>query len=195
MDQSKDQGPDSSPVEIAFPNRDHWELPKPDRPTVPDEPVPPPEPGEWTEAIDRWVRDREQKRPENPDERERRPRAYLDISATFAPQISAFQVGERGTVTVTVWNDGNVPSWACYVEVYEGFGGFNVPLSDHRLRGRDIGTLHPGQRRNVTLTWLREAPTGRIVAIVFDPIRDPTGFTLVPQTDRHIASASYVNLA
>ncbi len=187
--------PDSARrVRVAFPDRRHWERPRPDQPYPDTKPVRPPEPGEWSEGIKRWLDERQRERPENPDDKERRPRPYLDIAATFAPQISAFQVGESGTVTVNVWNAGNVPAWSCYVEVYEGPGGFTTPLADYVPRGQEIITLHPGQTRAVTLPWQRDGRTGRIVAVVFDPILDPKGFTVVPQTDRHLASASYVNL-
>jgi hypothetical protein len=177
-----------------FPDRRQWERARPTDPVAGGKPVRPPQPGEWSEQIAEWLDRREREHPPNQDDRTRRPRPYLDIAATFAPQISASQVGEDSTVTVRVWNAGNVPAWSCYVEVYEGPGGFATPLADHIPRGQAIITLHPGEQREITLPWRRDARTGRIVAIIFDPILDPKGFTVVPQTDRHLASVSYVDL-
>lgn len=179
---------------LGFPDPRQWEREPPTDPVAADDPVPPPRPGEWSEKLAEWLKEREGGRPTNPDDRVRRPRPYLDIAATFAPQISASKVGQTGSVTVRVWNSGNVPAWSCYVEVYEGPGGFSTPLADHVPRGRRIITLHPGEQRDVSLPWRRDGRTGRIVAIVFDPILDPKGFTVVPQTDRHLTSTSYVDL-
>ena len=78
-----------------------------------------------------------------------------------------------GTIAFTVWNDGNFPAWSCYVEVYEGPGGYSSPLSAYELRGRAIVTLHPGERREVSLPWVRRQTTGRVVGIVHDPLLDP----------------------
>lgn len=180
--------------QARFPDRRQWERKEPADPVASGDPVPPPRPGEWSEKIAEWLRQRDADKPPNQDERERRPRPWLDIAATFAPQVSASQVGETGAVTVRVWNAGNVPAWSCHVELYEGPPGFTTPLADCIPRGRTIITLHPGEQRDVTLPWKRDGRTGRIVAVIFDPILDPKGFTVVPQTDRHLASASYVDL-
>jgi hypothetical protein len=111
-------------------------------------PVPIPEPGRWSEGIDAWIKEHTG---ENPDQRERRPRPYLDISAILTPQISAHGVGEAGTITVQVWTDGNVPAWSCYVEVYEGPGGYTTGLNGYVLKDQHVLTLHPGQHRDVFL--------------------------------------------
>jgi hypothetical protein len=122
------------------------------------------------------------------------PRPYIDATSNFGPQITALRVGEAGTVSFTIWNDGNYPAWTCYVEVYEGPGGYTSPLSAYSLRGRRIVTLHPGERKEVSLPWVREQRTGRIVGIVFDPLLDPVDFTVVEQMNRHITSVHYSDL-
>jgi hypothetical protein len=52
----------------------------------------------------------------------------------------------------------------------------------------------PGERREVSLPWVRREHTARIVGIVFDPLLDPKDFTLVEQVNRHITSVHYSNL-
>ena len=161
-----------------------------------------PRPGPWKKKIDQFLGQREQEHQHEREKdecgRDRRkqdmPRSFLDASSNFAPQITALRVGEAGTVSFTVWNDGNFPAWTCYVDVYEGPGGYTSPLSDYRLRGRAIITLHPGERREISLPWLREQKTGRIVGIVYDPLLDPKDFLVVEQFNRHITSVHYSNL-
>ncbi len=83
--------------------------------------------GEWYTYMRRFLTRRlaQREREHEKDEcgRDRRkvvmPRPYLDATSNFAPQISALRVGEAGTITFTVWNDGNYPAWTCYVEIYE----------------------------------------------------------------------------
>ncbi len=158
--------------------------------------------GEWYTRLRRFLTRRltQREREHEKDEcgRDRRkvvmPRPYLDATSNFAPQISALRVGEAGTITFTVWNDGNYPAWTCYVEIYEGPGGYTHPLSEYELRGRAVITLHPGEKREVTLPWVRLRKSGRVVGIVYDPLLDPRGFTVVGQYDRHITSVHYQNL-
>jgi hypothetical protein len=94
-------------------------------------------------------------------------------------------------VSLTVRNDGNAPSWTCYVELYEGPWGYIRPLGDYRLRGRAIVSLCPGERRDVLVPWVRRETAARIVGIVFDPLLDPKDFALVGQHNRHITSVHY----
>jgi hypothetical protein len=146
------------------------------------------------EAIrDQWERDRKRRRCR--DRLRDVPRPYLDATSNFGPQITALPVGTAGTVSFTVWNDGLYPAWTCYVELYEGPGGYTSPLSAYARRGRRIITLHPGERREVTLPWVRQQQTGRIVGLVFDPLLDPHGLTVVEQFNRHVTSVHYTNLA
>jgi len=176
--------------------------PEPD-PVAGGEPVEPPKPGRWSRAIEEWLEKRDDEREEGVEEdecgrtrrRPRKPRPYLDATSNFGPQITALATGEAGLVTFTVWNEGTVPAWTCYVELYEGPGGYTNPLSAYRLRGRRIITLHPGERREVAVPWAREQPTGRIVGIVFDPLLDPRDFAVVEQFNRHITSVHYTGLA
>ncbi len=161
-----------------------------------------PEKGEWYAQMRRFLirRAEQHEREHEKDEcgRDRRkgvmPRPYLDATSNFAPQISALRVGEAGSVSFTVWNDGNCPAWTCYVEIYEGPAGYTHPLSAYELRGRAIITLHPGERREVTLPWVRQRKSGRVVGMVYDPLLDPRGFEVVGQFDRHITSVHYQNL-
>jgi hypothetical protein len=195
MNASKSKSSNSRSRKAKFPNRDQWrpgrgEGREPEQRRT--KPVPIPEPGKWSEGIDAWIKEHGG---ETPGKENRRPRPYLDISAILAPQISAYGVGEAGIITVNVWNGGNVPSWSCYVEVYEGPGGYTTSLNGYVLKGQQIVNLHPGQHRDVSLPWVRGNTTGRIVAMVYDPILDPRGFTVVPQVDRHVVSIHYQNLA
>lgn len=185
----------------AYPDRRVFEKrPDPD-PVASEEPVAPPKPGKWSRAIGEWIEERE-KREEGREKdecgrdvrRPRRPRPYLDATSNFGPQITALTLGQAGSVSFTVWNEGNFPAWTCYVEVYEGPGGYTHPLSDYKLRGRRIITLHPGQQREVTLPWVRQLTTGRIVGVVYDPVLDPRDFAMVEQYNRHITSVHYTNL-
>lgn len=193
MSASKSKSSNSRNRKARFPNPDHWRTGREAEPERRgSKPVPIPEPGKWNEAIDAWIKEHGAGTPGKED---RRPRPYLDISAILAPQISAYGVGENGTITVNVWNDGNVPAWSCHVEVYEGPGGYTTSLNGYVLKGQAIVNLHPGQHRDVTLPWVRSNTTGRIVAMVYDPILDPRGFTVVPQVDRHVVSIHYMNLA
>lgn len=189
-------------VSVRFPDPSR-RRPKPDRPAEPPkQPPDPPKPGKWSKAIDEWIarreKEREHERERDECGRDRRkvemPRPYLDCTSNFGPQILAQDLNEPATISFTVWNDGNFPAWSCYVEVYEGPTGYNSPLSDYELRGRAIITLHPGERREVSVPWVRRRTTGRIVGIVHDPLLDPKDFALVEQYNRHITSIHYLNL-
>lgn len=160
---------------------------------IPGETYHPPQPGEWSEGINEWWRQRQQEHP-HPTPSVQIPYSYLDCTSNFGPQILAQQRNVPGTVYFTVWNDGNFAAWTCYVQVWEGPGGYSHPLSDYMLRGQAIMTLQASERREVTLPWLRTLKTGRIVGICYDPLRDPIDFTLVEQYNRHITSIHYTNL-
>jgi hypothetical protein len=179
--------------------------PEPD-PVGEGEPARSPKPGKWSDAIEEWLQRREKEREEEdegveedecgrPQRRPRRPRPYLDATSNFGPQITALGAGEAGLVTFTVWNDGNVPAWTRYVELYEGPGGYTSPLAAYALRGRRIITLHPGERREVAVPWVRQQSTGRIVGLVFDPLLDARDFAVVEQFNRHITSVHFTGLA
>lgn len=186
----------------SYPDPRAFKRRRPENPVAGGETVHPPRPGAWKKKLDQFLAEREKER-----EHERRkdecgrdqrkqgmPRPYLDATSNFAPQISALQVGEHGSVSFTIWNDGNFPAWTCYVDVYEGPGGYTSPISDYELRGRAIITLHPGEKREVSLPWMRQRKTGRIVGMVYDPLLDPRGFLVVEQSNRHITSVHYSNL-
>lgn len=187
---------------VAYPPRAVFAPPPAPSTLAGGEPRTVPLKGEWYTRLRRFLTRRliQREREHEKDEcgRDRRkvvmPRPYLDATSNFAPQISALRVGETGTITFTVWNDGNYPAWTCYVEVYEGPGGYTHPLSEYELRGRVIITLHPGEKREVTLPWVRQRKSGRVVGIVYDPLLDPRGFSVVGQYDRHITSVHYQNL-
>jgi hypothetical protein len=187
---------------VTYPDPRQFERRPEQEPVAGGETVPVPKPGKWSRAIDEWVarREKERERDRKRDEcgRDRRkvpmPRPYLDATSNFGPQITALRVGEAGSVSFTVWNDGNYPAWTCYVDLYEGPGGYTSPLAAYALRGRRIIALHPGERREVALPWVRQQTTGRIVGVVYDPLLDPRDFTVVEQVNRHITSVHYLNL-
>lgn len=182
--------PGEGPV---FPDPGQFPGEDPDEGQVPGEPVHPPGPGEWRSDISAWWKERQSQKP--PDEgKVPMPRPFLDCTSNFGPQFVPLAVDEPGTLTFPVWNDGNFPSISCYVQVYEGPGGYSHPLSDYELRGQAIITLNPGERREVALPWVRHRTTGRVVGICFDPLLDPIDFTVVEQVNRHITSIHYTNL-
>jgi hypothetical protein len=193
--------------EARYPDRGLFERPtegEPERdpPKEPGRPVRPPKPGKWSEAIKAWIAEHEREDEDDYEidangkkhRRPRRPRPYLDATSSFGPQISALAVGEPGTVSMTVSNDGNCPAWTCYVEVYEGPGGYTHPLSEYEMRGQQIVTLHPGEKRVISLPWVRQGRTGRVVGLVYDPLLDARGFAVVEQYNRHITSIHFTNL-
>jgi hypothetical protein len=189
-------------LRVAYPNRYQFELPRPSNPIAEGKPAPIPKHGDWYGQMRRFltrrVEEHEQEHGKDECGRDRvkviMPRPYLDATSNFAPPISALRVDEVGTISFTIWNDGNYPAWTCYVEIYEGPEGYTNPLSDYALRGRTILTLHPGERREVTLPWVRRRKTGRVVGMVYDPLLDPRDFSVVGQFNRHITSVHYQNL-
>lgn len=160
---------------------------------VPGETYHPPQPGQWTEDIADWWRQRQAEKPPH-DPVVPMPRSWLDCTSNFGPQILAQTRNQPASVHFPVWNDGNFPSWTCYVQVWEGPGGYTHPLRDYQLRGQAIIALQPGERREVTVPWMRTLITGRIVGIVYDPLLDPIDFQVVEQYNRHITSIHYINL-
>lgn len=202
-DKAKGRGKAHPEKRGRYPDPELFE-PRPEpEPVSGGEPVRPPKPGGWSDAIEKWLTEREEEREEGveedecgrPQRRPRKPRPYLDATSNFGPQITALAVGQPGLVTFTIWNDGNVPAWTCYVELYEGPSGYTSPLSAYELRGRRIITLHPGERRSVAVPWVRQQATGRIVGLVFDPLLDARDFAVVEQSNRHITSVHYTGLA
>ncbi len=180
--------------EPVVPDPDRWPEREPEG-EVPGEQIHPPEHGKWKDEIHKWWKDRQKERQDEEDEdRLPMPRPYVDCTSHFGPHVLPLRVDEPGTVSFTVWNDGNFPAWTCYVQIYEGPTGYSHPLSDYELRGQKIITLQPGERRDIPLPWVRRQQTGRIVGICFDPILDPKDFTLVEQRNRHITSVHYLNL-
>jgi hypothetical protein len=183
-----------------YPDRRLWERLPEEHPENTGKRHTSPESGKWSKELMAWLKQREAERQRERDgfgrnnRKLRMPRPYLNSTSNFGPDIVSLKVGEPGTAAFTVWNEGNFPAWTCYVELYEGPGGYTHPLSDYTLRGREIITLHPGERRDVTLPWLREQRTGRIVGLVYDPLLDPIDFTMVEQYNRHITSVHYVDL-
>jgi hypothetical protein len=190
------------PTRVRFPPRQDEPKPEPD-PVAEGPSKKPPKPGKWSKELARAVakiKESQKDRPGIEDDcgretsRVPRPRPFLDCTSNFGPQILAQERGQPATLSFTVWNDGNFAAWSCYVEVYEGPGGYSHPLSDYALRGRRIITLHPGERRDVVLPWVREGTTGRVVGVVSDPILDPKDFAVVEQHNRHITSIHFTNL-
>jgi hypothetical protein len=189
---------------VTYPDPRQFERePEPD-PVAGGDPAGQPGSGKWKQGIREWVAHREKERESDfgrlRDEcgrdvrKGRMPRPWLDATSNFGPQITALRAGEAGEVSFTVWNEGSYPAWSCYVELYEGPGGYTSPLSDYTLRGRRIITLHPGERRDVSVPWVRTQNTGRIVGVIHDPLLDPRDFDVVEQFNRHITSVHYSNL-
>lgn len=190
LQDSEDDGPP------GYPPRDQFE-PQPEQdPVNLGPPRPLPEDDGWRDAIRDWLADREANRtiPDWEDLKERLPRPWLDCTSNFGPQIVGLHLNQPGDVKFTVWNSGNLPAFTCCVELYEGPGGYSHPLSDYQLRGRKIITLYPGERRDVSLPWVRKQTSGRIVGIVYDPLLDPIDFTNVEQYNRHITSVHWSSL-
>ncbi len=177
-----------------YPDPRQWRRRERKEPYDPGKPYPMPKPGKWSKELDAWLeRRRREHEKEKEHDRERRPmpRPYLDCTSNFGPQLDNFGLNVPGTMSFTVWNDGNFPAWSCYVELYEGPWGYTSPLSAYELRGRRIITLMPGEVREVAVPWTRRQTSARVVGIVYDPLLDPRDFTLVVQVNRHITSIHY----
>lgn len=185
---------EEEPEEPAYPDPRQYPEPPPDDPVDRGEHYDPPEDGPWQEIITDWWNERKRQREEDGTLHVPQvpiPKPYLNCTSNFGPQLNALAVNEMSEMRFTVWNDGNFPAWTCYVELYEGPGGYSHPLSDYELRGRKIITLRPGERREVAVPWVRRRETARVVGILFDPLLDPKDFTLVEQRNRHITSIHY----
>jgi len=149
-----------------------------------------PEPGEWKELIDEYIRTHPVDFQYDPDKGFMSPE--LDCTSNFGPEIRDLDLGEPGTVTVRVTNKGNGISFSTYVEVYEGPVGYTHPLRDYRLCDYRVITMNPGQTVDVRLNWVRLLSRGRIVGVCFDPFLDPRGFYRVEQYNDHITSVHYL---
>lgn len=149
-----------------------------------------PEPGEWKELIDDFIKTHPVDFQYDPDKGFMAP--CLKCTSNFAPEIRDLDIGESTTVTVRVTNKGNGISFATYVEIYEGPVGYTHPLRDYRLCDYKIITINPGQTMDVKLSWNRLLPQGRIVGVCFDPFLAPRGFRLVEQYNDHITSIHYL---
>jgi hypothetical protein len=185
--------PPADEADPGWPDPGQGTQPGEDEGEIPGETYHPPQGGVWREGISEWWRQRQIDHPHHTPSVEM-PRSRLDCTSHFGPQIVALATGEPGTVHFTVWNEGNFPAWTCYVQLWEGPGGYSHPLRDYALRGQALITLQAGEQREVDLPWLRMRQSGRIVGIVFDPLLDPIDFTLVEQYNRHITSVHYTNL-
>lgn len=177
-----------------YPDPRHWTRRERKEPYDPGKSYPAPRPGKWSKEIDAWLKRRQrehEKEKEHNRHRVRMPRPYLDCTSNFGPQLDDFGLNVPGSMSFTVWNDGNFPAWTCYVELYEGPWGYSSPLSAYQLRGRRIITLMPGEQREVAVPWTRRLNQARVVGIVFDPLLDPRDFALVEQHNRHITSIHY----
>jgi len=168
-----------------------------------------PGPGPLTPETPKWKRDagqwwderRRQREKEKEDARARGehrgrvavPRPYLRCTSAFGPQVRNLQLNQPANVSFTIVNDGNAPSWSCYVELYEGPGyTYQARLSEYRLTGRKVVTIHPGQTREVTLPWQpTRATNGRILGVVYDPMFDPRSFDVVVQRNRQLTAVDW----
>jgi hypothetical protein len=122
------------------------------------------------------------------------PRPWIKASSNFGPQINNQSINQPGEISYTVSNMGNFAAITCYTEVYEGPGGYDIPLSGYELRGRKVITLQPGEEREVSLPWVRTRQSGRIVGIAYDPVLDPKNWYLdeeTPQYNRHVTSIHF----
>lgn len=150
-----------------------------------------PEPGTWSEAVREWWNNRRAERGTPPYE-EDMPRPFLRITADLASQTAQYGLNEPGYITFLVHNGGHSPSTLCHVEVYEGPGGYEHPLSAYSLRGSKVVSLQAGERRHVTLPWIRRRPgESRLVGLCYDPLLDPFTLEQVVQVDRHITSIHF----
>ena len=148
-----------------------------------------PEPGEWKPLIDEYIREHPLDYQYDPDKGFMRPQ--LVCTSNFGPEIRDLGVGDPGTVTVQVTNQGNGISFNAQVEAYEGPGGYSHSLRDYRLCDYQVLTICPWQTMDVKLRWNRLLEKGRCVGVCFDPFLDPRGFTVVEQYNSHITSIHY----
>jgi hypothetical protein len=177
----------------------------------------PPKPGQWQNEIRTWLEKTKKKRQEDlrkpkGDEERRIPMPYPYIVFGKRPYLSlpdAVALGlplsardaldqlhrnQPGIIAFSIRNIGNVPSWTCYIEVYDGPAGFDKPLSDYELRDRRIISLQPHEGQLIMLSWVRRYSTGQMVLVFYDPLLDPRGFSVIEQYNRHIKVFAYYNL-
>lgn len=148
----------------------------------------------WAERIREWWEQRQAERGTPPEEDDPLPRPYLRITGDLASQVSLYGRDQPGYITFLVWNEGIAPTTTCYVEIYDGPGGFHHPISSYHLRGSTVISLQPGERRMVTLPWVaRQQGEGRLVGLCYDPLSDPftLGGFVHPVDDHHISSVHY----
>jgi hypothetical protein len=151
--------------------------------------ISPPQAGKWKDRIDDFFKNHPPDFHHDPDKGFMKP--LLTCTSNFGPEIIHLNTGDTATVTVTVTNEGNGPSFFTYVEIYEGPSGYTHPLQDYRLCDYRVLTLYPGQTADVKLRWNRLLAKGRIVGVCFDPLMDPRGFHVVEQYNPHITSMHY----
>ncbi len=185
---------DKDPKKPTYPDPRQFPGMPPDNPVHPGKRIPLPKDGKWKDDINIWWKERKKKRKEDGTlhiPKRPIPRPYLDCTSNFGPQLNSLAINEVSTMSFTIWNEGNAPSWNCYVELYEGPSGYSNPLSNYEFRGRKIVSLRPGERKEIQVPWVRKKNSARVVGIVFDPIQDPKDFILVEQVNRHITSIHY----
>ena len=154
-------------------------------------PCVPPSPEEWKAAADAWwkgrreVRERQRaadraagRRPDVPF-----PRPWLACGkvpgsrGSLGDQVRSLSPGFGGDVIVTVTNGGNVASWSCCVDLYEGpRNAAGRSFSEMNRSDRKIIAVQPGAKKEVVLRWQgTQELEGFLIARCYDPLLDPAG--------------------
>jgi hypothetical protein len=101
---------------------------------------------------------------------------YLECSSVYARPVFSIPGGWKFLMmpvqpevswspTITVWNSGTFPTWACHVEVRENPGDI--------LKAQTIITLQPGESRDVILPVTTGQDDTSLLGICYDPLFDP----------------------
>ena len=185
-------------VNVSYPDLNLWKKPNLGKPENIKTHYKLPGQGKWKNNLKDWITKKktEQDRRDQKGEGDYIPLPHLNCTGGFIVRdISTFPqdfVGSIEGASFTVWNDGDYPSYTCYVEIYEGPVGYSHPLIDYELKDRKIISLYPGERRTIERKFGNKIKNGSIVGIVFDPIKDPKDFVSVERFNRHIKSMDWI---
>ncbi len=119
-----------------------------------------------------------------------RPYSWHRVHFTTPGEVADIPLGVPGKLGLTVSNEGNFPSWTCYVELYDSPPPPEpASFAELELRDRQILSLQPGETRTVALNWVRQRPRGMAFAVCYDPLLDPRPPVLIDH--RRVAHDHY----
>ena len=99
------------------------------------------------------------------------------------------------SVPLVISNRGLAPSFNTFVEILDGPPELHPNLRDCILCDGTQVTIQPGETVNLELNWIRKRTTGSVIALCYDPLLDPLGFTSLEPGHHHLASRGYTQLS